>query len=154
MLITLLSVTWIRWFAPPELAVALEDPVVAARELRFADRADGGVEVTDAVSGQEIRRLLAGEDGFIRSTLRGLVRARRARGAGQAVPFRLGLRQSGQLLLLDPATGQSIDLWAFGNTNAEAFAGLLAANTPQLAGAALGADPAERFRNGRDEHAR
>jgi putative photosynthetic complex assembly protein len=111
------------------------------RELRFADLADGSVQVTDAASGQEIQRIAAGGHGFVRATLRGLARARRARGVGQTVPFRLELRESGQLLLLDPATGQAIDLWAFGATNAEAFASMLGADSQPLASLALTAAP-------------
>ena len=153
-LISLLSVAWIQWFAGQDTAAAPVDPLLMARELRFEDRADGSVEVSDADTGQHIRRIKAGEDGFVRATLRGLVRARRARGAGQTVPFRLELRASGQLLLLDPATDQSIDLWAFGATNAEAFASLLDPKQRPFASAALAADFAEPQPNGSNEHAR
>jgi putative photosynthetic complex assembly protein len=134
-LLTLLSVAWIRWFGETAPDSALADPVVMGRDLRFVDLADGSVDVLEDRTSRLLRRLEVGEDGFVRATVRGLVRARRARGEGAAQPFRLELRTSGQLLLQDPVTGQSIDLWAFGATNARAFASMLDMNGQRLASA-------------------
>ncbi len=99
--------------------------VIAERELRFADRADGGVEVMDASSGQRLEVLKAGTEGFIRATLRSLVRERKRQSIGPQMPFRLSSGEGGRLTLSDPATGRRVDLEAFGQTNAAAFARLL-----------------------------
>jgi len=133
-LLSLLSVAWLQWFAEPAPEAGPPNPAVAARELRFTDVDDGSVRVLDAGSGELIQVLAPGEHGFVRATVRGLVRARRTRGIGDETPFRLEQRANGQLLLIDPATGQEIDLWAFGASNARPFAGFLA--SPAGAGGA------------------
>lgn len=98
---------------------------VAARELRFEDRADGGVAVLDAANGQLVVVLQPGQDGFIRATMRGLARERRQGAAGQDIPFRLSVWPDGRLSLADLATGRSIDINAFGVSQVEAFSRLL-----------------------------
>lgn len=95
------------------------------RELRFEDRADGGVAVIDAASGRLAHVLPPGHDGFVRATLRGLARERLRRGIGADVAFVLSARADGGLTLEDPAIERRIDLGAFGPTNAAAFARLL-----------------------------
>lgn len=101
------------------LAVTME------REFRAADRADGAVVLTDARSGREVLLVAPGEDGFIRGTLRGLARDRHLRGIGPELPFRLVVWNDGRMTLDDTATGRRLDLLAFGQTQAEAFARLL-----------------------------
>jgi putative photosynthetic complex assembly protein len=98
--------------------------VVASRDLRFADRADGAVVVTDAQTEQTVD-VLQGEQGFIRSTMRGLARARRSDGIGAAPPFRLTAWSDGRLTLDDPADGRHLELQAFGSLNVAVFARLL-----------------------------
>ncbi len=99
---------------------------VASRDLRFADRPDGAVVVTDLRTGREVLALAPGEQGFVRGAMRGLVRERRREAIGPDVPFRLSAWPDGRLTLQDTATGQMMELQAFGRTNAEAFARLLA----------------------------
>ncbi len=113
------------------------EPVVAAIELRFEDREDGSVVVINAADGRVIDYLEPGTNGFLRSTLRSFVRARRAIDAGPEVPFSVQQTDAGRLLLSDAATGRSIDLWAFGPTNAEAFGRFLALREQQPDSAAL-----------------
>lgn len=97
------------------------------RLLRFADRRDGAVLITDAASGARAGLVPAGaETGFVRGVMRGLARERRAQGVGAAPPFRLTLYRDGELSLTDTATGQAIDLDGFGATNRAQFAALLA----------------------------
>jgi len=98
--------------------------VLAARDLTFADRADGAVVVTDAGTGQTVD-ILQGEQGFIRATLRGLARARHSEGLGAAPPFRLTAWSDGRLTLDDAATGRHLELQAFGSFNVAVFARLL-----------------------------
>lgn len=124
-LVSLLSVAWVQWFADPAPDPAGASPVVASRTLQFEDADGGVVHVIDAGTGVLIAELPFGEQGFVRATVRGLARARRARGLGAEVPFTLEQRASGQLLLIDPLTGQEIDLWAFGSLNAQPFSGFL-----------------------------
>ena len=98
---------------------------VASRDIRFEDEPDGTVTVRDAADGRSLARLAVGEDGFIRSVMRGLVRERRARGLGAETPFRVTTWTSGFVSLEDPATGRQIELTAFGPDNVAAFARLV-----------------------------
>ena len=86
--------------------------------------ADGGVVVVDGEA-TGVARLAPGTNGFLRATLRGLVRERRRNGLGAEAPFRLTAHADGRLTLQDAATGRLVDLEAFGATNAGAFAALL-----------------------------
>ena len=97
----------------------------AARDLFFHDRDDGGVRVTEAQGGAVIAEFEPATNGFLRSTVRGLVRERKRRDLGPEMPFRIALETDGRLLLSDPATGRTVDLRAFGPTNLEVFARLL-----------------------------
>ncbi len=58
----------------------------------------------------------------MRATLRGLARERKRGGLGPETPFRLSTWADGGLRLEDPATGRALDMRAFGQTQAEAFA--------------------------------
>lgn len=93
------------------------------RRLRFIDMPDRSVRVVDADSGREVGHV-SGEAGFFRGILRGLARERRRLGHGADVPFELSL-DHGLLSLRDLATGQRIELTAFGSTNAAVFARFL-----------------------------
>lgn len=101
--------------------------VVAARDLRFADAADGSVIVTDAQDGAPVERFV-GENGFVRGTLRGFARTRRSEGIGPEDSFRLTSWSDGRLTLDDPATGRHVELQAFGSSNTEVFGKLLTAH--------------------------
>ena len=105
-------------------------PVAAAaptvqRSLIFEDQKDGGVRVADGVSGQTLT-VLYGEQGFVRGALRALARERFSRGIGSAQPFDLIARVDGRVTLMDPSTGQRVDLESFGPTNTAEFARFLA----------------------------
>lgn len=108
-------------------------PVVAQRSLRFEDGPDGSVRVIDAASGQAIDNV-AGEAGFLRGSLRALVRERKMRGIGSGPAFELLARSDGRLTLNDPATGERLDLESFGPSNAAIYRRWLpaaSANVPQ-----------------------
>jgi putative photosynthetic complex assembly protein len=60
------------------------------RDLIFADGPEGAVLVIDAHSKKEIAKF-EGEQGFLRSTLRALVRERRREGMGPETPLHLSL---------------------------------------------------------------
>ncbi len=94
------------------------------RTLRFADQPDGSVAAIDVGSGETIRRF-EGEQGFLRGTLRAMLRERRMRQIDAAPPFELILHSDGRLTLHDPSTGTRIALESFGESNTRVFARLL-----------------------------
>ncbi len=111
--------------APNRAPAIVADAVRSERAFRATDRDDGAVVLTDAATGTTILVVAPGEDGFVRGTLRGLARERRARELGPQAPFRLIAWGDGRLTLDDTATGRRLDLLAFGQTQAEAFSRLL-----------------------------
>ncbi len=131
--IALVAVAWIRITGTgPEAGIDdVSEPVVAAIELLFEDRDDGSVVVIDAADGRVIDHLDPGTNGFLRGMLRSFARARRTIDAGPEEPFSLQRTNGGRLLLSDAATGRSIDLRAFGPTNAEAFGRFLSPSNAQ-----------------------
>jgi len=98
-------------------------PVSWQRTLRFEDRPNGDVAVMEGQSTVEITRYV-GEQGFVRGILRTLSRERMRRGIGSGPTFELIGHTYGRLTLLDPATGQRINLESFGPTNMASFAQL------------------------------
>ncbi len=82
--------------------------LVAARDLRFADGADGSVIITDARDGSPVDVLTGG--------------------IGSEDPFHLASWSDGRLTLDDPATGRHLELEAFGSLNTEVFGRLLTAH--------------------------
>ena len=105
-------------------APAAAPVAVTAADLRFADRPDGAIRVSDA-GGATVGVVAPGTGGFVRGVMRGLARDRRSRGLDAAVPFRLSRDAAGRLWLQDPATGRLVDLEAFGADNRAAFAAFL-----------------------------
>jgi putative photosynthetic complex assembly protein len=123
---TLIAVAAVR-LAGVDISSRSQAPAVAERQLHFDDLPDGSISVrdADAAPGTVLRVVPPGGDGFLRGTLRALVRQRRLAEVGPQAPFRLTAHADGRLTLDDPATGQRIDLEAFGPTNAAVFAELL-----------------------------
>ena len=97
---------------------------VITKQLRFEDRSDGSIAVISAPDGRVIK-VIEGEAGFVRGILRAMARERRIKEVNQTVPFELIARADGRLTLLDPATGNRIDLESFGKDNVVEFAVLL-----------------------------
>ena len=106
-------------------AQASQEAVIWQRELLFVDGPKGEVVVKDFKTG-EVIGLFEGEQGFVRGTLRALVRERKRRDVGSEQPFELSARTNGRLILNDPATAQRIDLDSFGPANAALFRNLKA----------------------------
>ncbi len=112
--------------SPVDLRAAQHVAIVATRDLRFTDRADGAVVIEDVSNHTIASVIVPGQKtGFIRGVMRGLARERRMHGVGDGPPFRLTSWADGELSLVDPATGRAIELNAFGTTNRAAFAALL-----------------------------
>ena len=97
---------------------------VITKQLRFEDRSDGSIAVVSASDGR-IVKVIEGEAGFVRGILRAMARERRIKEVNQTIPFELIARADGRLTLLDPATGNRIDLESFGKDNVIEFAVLL-----------------------------
>ncbi len=97
----------------------------AERNLRFSDRDDGAVIVTLADDNGRVLDVMTGQNGFLRGTLRGFARTRRADHIGSTAPFRLTGYADGRLVLLDPSTGRDVELEAFGSANEAVFVRLL-----------------------------
>lgn len=95
------------------------------RNLLFADRADGAVVVTDAATGETVKVVGFGEEGFTRATLRRLAKARTRMGVGAEHPFTLTRWENGALSLHDPQTGETAEIHGFGPDHSAAFAELL-----------------------------
>lgn len=120
----LVSVGWVSYTGNGPARVEIID-VVDHVSLRFTDQEDGSVAVTDAATDEPVGVLNFGQDHFVRATMRGLVKSRRAAAAGDESPFDLYRTAAGNLWLVDPVTTQQIDLRAYGAPNAEAFARFL-----------------------------
>lgn len=103
-------------------------PVTESIALKFEDKADGSVLVTRHPDGRDLAVLAPGTNGFIRGTLRGLVRERKMRGIGPVEPFYLERHSNGDLSLRDPADGRQLELRGFGATNIGAFEKILQAS--------------------------
>lgn len=113
-------VSWIGPVAPDNITARAEQ----IRMLRFVDQPDGSIQVIDEVTGADVHNF-KGEQGFVRGTLRALVRGRRLQGMGADQPFELIAHDAGRLSLRDPATGTTIALESFGSTNIGVFARLM-----------------------------
>jgi putative photosynthetic complex assembly protein len=108
----------------PRMMVHNDQPV-ASRMLRFEDRPDGSVGVLDASTAQDIAVAAPGTNGFLRGTMRGLMRTRKLSEINKKEPFSLELYADGQLVLTDTVVKKPIALNAFGPTNAAVFAAFL-----------------------------
>lgn len=111
------------------IAAPAVETTAQSRELRFADRPDGGIVITDATTGATVQVVAPGTNTFIRGALRGLAFDRRRAGIGPEPPFRLSLWRNGRLTLTDPNTAVTLDLDAYGPDNRVAFAKLLQTDT-------------------------
>jgi putative photosynthetic complex assembly protein len=129
LLLILMAVGFARWQGISDRQA--DAATVWQRDLIFADGPQGTVIVKDARNQTTIASF-EGEQGFLRSTLRALVRERKRQGIGPDAPMQLMGRADGRLTLLDPSTQQRIDLEAFGPSNVAVFAGLQKAGLTPL----------------------
>ncbi|WP_157961656.1 photosynthetic complex assembly protein PuhC [Acuticoccus kandeliae] len=106
-------------------------PVAETQILQFTDRADGAVLALREDG--TVQAVIAPETGgFVRGVLRALVRSRAQLGLGREDGgFALNRLSDGHITLSDPATGQQVDLGAFGPTNQAAFAAIMTPETGQ-----------------------
>lgn len=117
---------WLPQSANPEASRAAANVVpVQERLLRFADRADGAVVISNADTGETVKVIAFGEGGFVRATLRRMAKARAAKGVGAEPPFKLTRWENGALSLTDPQTGREAEIHGFGADHSRAFAEML-----------------------------
>lgn len=114
---------------PSASRAAAQIAPVQVRALRFVDRADGAVVVTDATSGNEVAVIAFGQGGFLRATMRRMAKVRKAAGIGAQPPFELIRWENGALSLKDPQTGREAELYGFGPDHVKVFADMLKART-------------------------
>lgn len=120
--IALIAAAW-GGLSPHRVAVDTSRPL-AERVFRVADGAGGAVLLLDARDGSQIDSV-TGQAGFLRGILRALARERRLHDYGPEAAFRLTAWSDGRLTLDDTATGERLDLEAFGSDNLAVFARLL-----------------------------
>lgn len=117
---------WLPYSANPSASRTAQNVAPAqTRLLRFTDREDGAVVVSDATSGEEIQVVGFGQGGFLRATMRRLAKARMAAGIGSTPPFELTLWENGALSLRDPETGRTVEIHGFGADHSRIFADML-----------------------------
>ena len=104
---------------------------IDSRNLHFADRADGGVDVTDVDTGRSVYVVPPGTNGFLRGVIRGMSRVRKLESVGSEPAYKLTHWADGRLSLFDPMTGREVNLEPFGPDNYRVFARLL--NDPAVA---------------------
>lgn len=97
-------------------------PVLAERMLVLAGGDAQAVRV-ETPEGEVLADMAHG--GFVTVIQNGLQTERRRHGMDPALPVRLVKYQNGRLAIEDPATGWSVELYAFGGTNRDAFARFL-----------------------------
>jgi putative photosynthetic complex assembly protein len=96
------------------------------RALVFQDAPNGGIAVYDQGASRPFVVLPRDGNTFMASAIRILGERRTLKtGAGPGSPFVLTLWNDGKLSLSDPATGDFLELAAFGQTNAATFLQLL-----------------------------
>jgi putative photosynthetic complex assembly protein len=99
---------------------------VVTRPLIFRDAPGGAIAVYDKGAGEPFVVLPREGNTFMASALRLLGQNRELRSkAGREAPFTLTLWSDGKLSLSDTATGDTLELAAYGPTNAKTFAQLL-----------------------------
>jgi putative photosynthetic complex assembly protein len=114
-LVMIATARWAGW-----VHVGHDAPVAWSRALHFQDHSSGAVLVIDASTEQEIARF-EGEQGFVRGSLRALVRERKRRDLGPEQPFILEGHSDGRLSLRDPTTQTRIPLDSFGPSQLALF---------------------------------
>ncbi len=106
--------------------LSLKRTAVVTRPLIFRDAPGGAIAVYDQGAGDPFVVLPREGNTFMASALRLMGQSRELRSkAGPEAPFILTLWSDGKMSLSDPTTGDTLELAAYGPTNAKTFAQLL-----------------------------
>jgi putative photosynthetic complex assembly protein len=128
---TILAVALLRPSGQEASGVFSRVAPVETRLLRFEDRVDGSVAVLDAEAGDVVAVAAPGTNGFLRGMLRGLMRTRKQNDVSLLEPMLLERLDNGTLLLVDDAIHATLDLDAYGHTNADVFKTFLKSRSNQ-----------------------
>ena len=123
--ITIASIAVQRLSSAPTVSLVTSLPVIETRLLSFEDAADGSVIIRDANDNTQVAIAEPGTNGFLRGTLRGLMRTRSREAIDLLAPFRLSKLSNGALILVDETNSVTLNLDAFGHTNADTFRAFL-----------------------------
>ena len=106
--------------------VISERRAVIKRALVFRDAPNGAIAVYDRGAAEPFIILPRSGNTFMASAIRLMGQSRELRSkAGPEDPFVLTLWDDGKMTFSDPATGDTLELAAYGPTNAKTFAQLL-----------------------------
>jgi putative photosynthetic complex assembly protein len=122
---TVLSVAFMRPSSPDALTGFVRTAPVETRLLRFEDRSDGSVAVIDGETNAIVSIAAPGTNGFLRGMLRGLMRSRKQNDVPLLTPMLLERLDNGTVLLIDDRMHTTLDLDAYGHTNADVFKAFL-----------------------------
>ena len=110
-----------------ELADAEARPMMM-NELRFEDRADGGITIREVGTERVVQELEPGDGGFVRGVLRAIARERKRQEIGGEAAFRMIAWSDGRVSLEDTVTGHRAELiGAFGEDNTASMVEILTA---------------------------
>ncbi|MBT3070355.1 hypothetical protein KKP04_05675 [Rhodomicrobium sp. Az07] len=99
---------------------------VTHRAVIFRDAPSGGIAVYDQGATEPFQILEREKNTFMATSLRLLGQVRQVRSkAGSDAPFVITRWNDGKLTLTDPSTGETLELAAYGQRNADTFAQLL-----------------------------
>ena len=130
-LATLAIATFARVTDRPLISTPPVSPVKAEAALILDADATSGAATVLLVDGSILAELSPEEGGFIAGINRVIVRERTKHRVPQGSPILLQAFENGRMAITDPETGWSADLMGFGETNAAAFARLLAKTQTQ-----------------------
>ena len=130
-LATLAIATFARVTDRPLVSTPPVSPVEAEARLILEADATSGAATVYLEDGTLLVDLAPEEGGFIAGINRVIVRERTKHRAAQGAPILLQAFENGRMAITDPETGWSADLMGFGETNAAAFARLLAKSQTQ-----------------------
>ena len=122
---TLTSVALARMSPAPALTDLVKTAVAESRSLRFEDASDGSVHVYDSETEETVAIAAPGTNGFLRGMMRGMMRTRKQNEASLKAPMLLERLTNGMVLLIDDETKVTLDLDAYGHTNADVFKAFL-----------------------------
>ncbi|MEM7720565.1 MAG: photosynthetic complex assembly protein PuhC [Pseudomonadota bacterium] len=125
-LATLAIATFARVTDRPLVSTPPISEVKAEAALILEADASSGAAKVSLADGSLLADLSPEEGGFIAGVNRVIVRERTKHRVAQGAPILLQAFENGRMAITDPETGWSADLMGFGETNAAAFARLLA----------------------------
>jgi putative photosynthetic complex assembly protein len=126
---TLLLVLASVWLEKDAVALPQAE-TIQHRDLYFRDATNGKVVVYDAKTKKRLGGFGKGEGAFVRISMRSMAHQRKKREIDLMLPYRLVKLSDGNMKIVDPQSGHSIRLNAFGAVAIDSFAQFLT-NQPQ-----------------------